>query len=114
MRARGAIALTKLDRVDPQRAAEVEADIAALWQADEDPEKYVDRCGLRQMSDEKQLTQLARRAVAEHPDMVAGYRRGKTNLKQALMGAAMGLSGGMANPAMLRIIMDRVLDGEER
>ena len=86
--------------------------IAALWAQDEDPDEYVARNGLRQLNDEEQLAGFVRRAMAEHPDMVAGYRRGKLPLKKALMGAAMGLSGGMANPVLLQRLVDQALDGQ--
>ena len=86
--------------------------VAALWARDEEPEGYIDRMGLRQVSDESQLAALVAQAIAAHPDMVEGYRRGKSTLKKALMGAAMGLSGGMANPVLLQRLMDRALDGD--
>ena len=84
--------------------------ISALWEQDEEPDAYIARNGLTQISDEAMLEGYVRRALAEHPDMVAGYRRGKATLKKALMGAAMGLSGGMANPVLLQTLMDRALD----
>mgnify|MGYP000658175615 CR=1 FL=1 len=85
--------------------------IAALWQRDEDPDEYVTRSHLRQLNDEAQLRAFVTQALAEHPDMVAGYRKGKLALKKALMGAAMGLSGGMANPVLLQRLVDEALDG---
>ena len=84
--------------------------IAALWEHDEEPEAYVDRMGLRQISDETRLEAFVAQAIAGHPDMVEGYRKGKVALKKALMGAAMGLSGGMANPVLLQRLMDKALD----
>lgn len=84
--------------------------IAALWQQDEDPAAYVARNKLGQISDEAALQALARQAVEEHPDMVEKYRKGKASMKKALMGAAMGLCGGRANPAMLQRLMDTLLD----
>lgn len=84
--------------------------IAALWAQDEEADAYILRNGLKQISDEATLAGYVRQALADHPDMVAGYRRGKATLKRALMGAAMGLSGGMANPVLLQALMDRALD----
>lgn len=86
--------------------------LCALWEQDEDPVDYISRNGLRQLSDEKQLTACVRQAMEEHPDMVAGYRAGKLPLKKALMGAAMRLTGGMANPMLLQKLVDRALDGD--
>ncbi|MGN0780026.1 MAG: Asp-tRNA(Asn)/Glu-tRNA(Gln) amidotransferase subunit GatB [Aristaeellaceae bacterium] len=84
--------------------------IAALWQQDEAPADYVRRSGLEQLSDAAQLSALVTQAMTEHADLVEGYRSGKPQLKKALMGAAMGLSGGRANPVMLQKLMDAALD----
>ena len=84
--------------------------IEALWDTPEDPEEYVTRMGLMQISDEAVLTEYVRKAIDTHPEMVAGYRKGKLTLKNALMGVAMGLSGGKANPVVLQKLMDAALD----
>ena len=86
--------------------------ITALWSQPEDPENYVTRMGLKQLSDETLLMTYVRQAIDKHPEMVAGYRKGKLTLKNALMGAAMGLSGGKANPVVLQKLMDQALDEE--
>ena len=85
--------------------------IAALWERDEDPAAYVDRCGLRQQSDPALLRAYVDQALAQHPDMLAAYRQGKTKLQKALMGAAMALSGGKADPALLQQLMTEALAG---
>ena len=87
--------------------------IAALWEHDEEPEAYIARMNLKQNNDETQLAALVAQALEGHPDMVEGYRKGKVSLKKALMGAAMGLSGGMANPVLLQRLVDQALDGEQ-
>ena len=84
--------------------------IDALWNTPEDPEEYVTRMGLMQISDEAVLAEYVRKAIDTHPEMVAGYRKGKLTLKNALMGVAMGLSGGKANPVVLQKLMDAALD----
>lgn len=84
--------------------------IDALWNTPEDPEEYVTRMGLMQISDEAVLAEYVRKAINTHPEMVAGYRKGKLTLKNALMGVAMGLSGGKANPVVLQKLMDAALD----
>ena len=85
--------------------------IAALWLHDEDPAAYAQREHLLQLNDPEELRAYVVRAIAEHPDMVDGYRRGKQNLKKALMGAAMAQSSGRANPVLLQHLMDEALDG---
>lgn len=84
--------------------------IDALWDTPEGPEEYVTRMGLMQISDEAVLAEYVRKAIDTHPEMVAGYRKGKLTLKNALMGVAMGLSGGKANPVVLQKLMDAALD----
>ena len=84
--------------------------IDALWDTPEDPEEYVTRMGLMQISDEAVLAEYVRKAIDTHPEMVAGYRKGKLTLKNALMGVAMGLSSGKANPVVLQKLMDAALD----
>ena len=84
--------------------------VAALWTNDEDPEAFIDRMNLRQLNDAELLNGYVKQAIAEHPVMVAGYRKGKLGLKKALMGAAMGLSEGMANPVLLQKLVDEALD----
>ncbi len=83
--------------------------IAALWEQDQDPDAWVEANGLKQLNDEAALRAYAREAIAAHPDLVAGYHAGKQALSKALMGAAMSLSSGKANPAKLQQLMDEEL-----
>lgn len=85
--------------------------VAALWEQDEDPEAYIVRNGLKQLNDPEELRGYVAQAIAENPKMVEGYRAGKLPLKKALMGAAMRLAGGMANPVLLQQLVDEALDG---
>ena len=83
--------------------------IAALWEQDQDPDAWVEANGLKQLNDEAILLAYAREAIATHPELVAGYHAGKQALSKALMGAAMSLSSGKANPAKLQQLMDEEL-----
>lgn len=84
--------------------------LAALWEHDEDPEKYAERNGLMQLTDAETLLTAVKNAVHDNPAMVEGYRKGKINLKQALMGAAVKALGGRADPVALRKMLDAELD----
>ena len=84
--------------------------LAALWEQDQDPEAYVEQNGMKQLNDEAALLQYVRQALADNPSMVDGYHKGKLQLKKALMGAAMRLTGGTANPVLLQELVDRELD----
>ena len=87
--------------------------LGALWEHDEDPEAYVAVHGLKQLNDRETLLAFARQAIAQNPDMVAGYRKGRPQLKKALMGAAMRLAGGNANPVLLQELVDGELVDSE-
>lgn len=84
--------------------------IAALWACDQEPEAFATQHGLLQLSDEQQLAALVEQAMQAHGDMVAKYHAGKVSMKKALMGAAMGLCGGRANPVLLQRLLDAALD----
>ena len=84
--------------------------IAALWESGEDPDEYITRNGLRQISDPQALTPFVLRAIEENPKVVAQYYGGKESAKRAVMGAAMRLAGGKANPNVLMALLDEALD----
>ena len=88
------------------------AAIAEIWQSGEEPDAYVTRNGLRQISDAAELLPLVQRAVEENPKIVAQYYGGKDTAKRAIMGAAMRLASGKANPNVLMRLVDEVLDGK--
>lgn len=84
--------------------------IAETWATGEAPDSYVDRMNLRQISDTELLREYVDRAIRENPKMAAQYYAGKETTKRALIGAAMRMTGGMANPALLKELMDKALD----
>lgn len=87
------------------------AAIAELWDSDEQPDEYIARQGLRQISDPEVLMPLVHRAMAENPKIVDQYYGGKDTAKRAIMGAAMRLAGGKANPNVMTRLVDEALDG---
>lgn len=89
------------------------AAIADIWASGEDPDEYVTRNGLRQISDPAELTPLVHRAIEENPKIVAQYYGGKDTAKRAIMGAAMRLASGKANPNVLMRLVDEALDGKK-
>lgn len=84
--------------------------IARLWESDEDPEALVKREDLAQINDETTLIAFVRRAIAENPKSVADYKNGKQNALKALIGKAMALSAGKANPLKLNELVQKELD----
>ena len=87
--------------------------LAALFDQDQDPEAYAQQHGLFQMTDSAALREAALRALRENPAMVRAYLGGKTNVQKALMGKAMALTQGRADPRLLGEQVERALREEE-
>ncbi len=86
--------------------------LAALFEADQDPEAYATEHDLFSMTDAGPLRAAAAQVIAENPDMAASYRGGKTSVEKALMGKAMAATKGKADPEKLREIMLGMLEAE--
>ncbi len=84
--------------------------LAILWEQDQDPENIVRAQGLYQLSDPEALLQAVREVLHQNPVLVEGYKKGKTTMAKALMGQAMALTGGKANPVKLQEILDAELE----
>ncbi|HNW85719.1 MAG TPA: Asp-tRNA(Asn)/Glu-tRNA(Gln) amidotransferase subunit GatB [Candidatus Limiplasma sp.] len=83
--------------------------LAALFCEDCDPEGYAAAHELFTVSDDEALLSAARRAMAESPDMVLSFQKGKLNVEKALMGKAMAIMRGKANPERLAELLHREL-----
>jgi aspartyl-tRNA(Asn)/glutamyl-tRNA(Gln) amidotransferase subunit B len=68
-----------------------------------------ERLDLLQVSDSASLERVVDEVLAQEADMVARYRSGKTGLFNALLGSVMKASGGKANPATVRELLQRRL-----
>jgi aspartyl-tRNA(Asn)/glutamyl-tRNA(Gln) amidotransferase subunit B len=69
----------------------------------------VERSGLSQIVDERELLRIARAVIAENPSSVRDYRSGKARAFRFLVGKVMEATGGRANPEMTSVILDREL-----
>lgn len=83
--------------------------LAALFIEDCDPEAYAEAHGLFTVSDDATLADAITRTLAENPDMVQTYRDGKVNVEKALMGKAMAVTRGKANPEKLAQMLHEAL-----
>ncbi|MBP3540938.1 MAG: Asp-tRNA(Asn)/Glu-tRNA(Gln) amidotransferase subunit GatB [Clostridia bacterium] len=79
--------------------------LAALFDQDEDPEAYAARHDLFLLTDESALSNLVEKTLAQCPDLVTSYLSGKLTVEKALMGRAMGLCRGKAEPEALRRLL---------
>ena len=84
--------------------------LSALFSEDCDPEAYAEAHGLFTVSDDATLTDAITRTLTENPDMVQTYRGGKVSVEKALMGKAMAVTRGKANPEKLAQMLHEALE----
>ena len=68
-------------------------------------QEALDKLGFRVIADEGQLRDMVRRAIEAHPKAVADYRKGKLKAADALKGAVMRESKGMANTEVVQKLL---------
>ena len=74
---------------------------AAMLEKDDEPMTYVEKMGLKQISDNSALEQLVSDVLAKNPGTVNDYNNGKTNVLGFLVGQCMKASKGQGNPKIL-------------
>ena len=79
--------------------------LPALFESDELPAAVVEQLGLAQVSDDAALRGLIRQVIADHPQPVADYCRGKEVAAKALVGPLMKATRGSANPHVANQIL---------
>jgi aspartyl-tRNA(Asn)/glutamyl-tRNA(Gln) amidotransferase subunit B len=83
---------------------------ATMWEDDDDPETIVDKEGLKQISDDGALRQMAEEVIAKNDKVVQDYLSGKEAAIQALMGQMMARTKGKANPKMVIDLLKEILN----
>ncbi len=74
------------------------------------PADIVDRLGLRQVADAGQLEPVVDAVITAHPDNVALYRQGKSNLLGFFVGQVMKSTQGKADPRLVNELLRAKLD----
>ena len=74
---------------------------ARMWETGKEPSALVSELGLSQVSDDKQIMEWVKQAVAANPKAAADVKGGKDAAVGSLVGAVMKLSKGKANPALV-------------
>jgi len=74
-----------------------------------DPVEIIEKKGLKQKSDPKELEILIDRILDENKDKVAEYKSGKDKLFGFFVGQSMKASGGTANPKLVNDILKKKL-----
>ncbi|MBI4095059.1 MAG: Asp-tRNA(Asn)/Glu-tRNA(Gln) amidotransferase subunit GatB [Candidatus Liptonbacteria bacterium] len=80
-----------------------------MFKTGEDPEDIFNAKGIYIISDIVELKRMVREVIAENPQAVADYKKGKTASIQFLIGKAMGKLRGRGNPETLRAIFEKLL-----
>lgn len=83
---------------------------AIMWEDDDDPEIIVEKEGLKQISDDGALRQMAEEVIAKNDKVVQDYLSGKEAAIQALMGQMMARTKGKANPKMVIDLLKEILN----
>ncbi len=75
--------------------------LAIVRETDEAPTAVVKRLGLMQIMDREYLDKVLNGVLRENPKLLADYKSGRTAVSRAIIGKAMALTGGRADPVIL-------------
>jgi aspartyl-tRNA(Asn)/glutamyl-tRNA(Gln) amidotransferase subunit B len=75
------------------------------------PMEIVDSLGLRQISDEVELTRVTERVISDHPVQAGQYRAGEKKLLGYFVGLVMKETAGRANPRVVNKLLKDKLNG---
>ncbi len=82
-----------------------------MLQTGDDPDKIVERKGLRQVSDESAIGKVVEEVLRANPDEVQKYIGGKQKLFGFFVGEIMKKTRGKANPKILNDLLKQKLEG---
>jgi aspartyl-tRNA(Asn)/glutamyl-tRNA(Gln) amidotransferase subunit B len=83
----------------------------AMWAGEGDPDAIIEKRGLKQISDSGELGKIVEQVIAANAQQVADYKGGKEKAFNSLVGQAMKLSKGKANPQQISEILKKKLGG---
>jgi aspartyl-tRNA(Asn)/glutamyl-tRNA(Gln) amidotransferase subunit B len=93
--------------LNTQRAREVYAEMLASGGS---AQETITRLGYKVMADEGQLRELVRKAIAANPKAVADYKKGKTRAADAIKGAVMRETKGLAKAELVQQLLQQELE----
>ena len=100
------IAMVDSEEVAARTAKELLTEVAV---SGADPRALVEERGLRQIVDTSALEGKVDEVIEQNADKAAAYRGGKKGLIGFFMGQVMRLTGGKANPEMVRAMLEERL-----
>ena len=83
--------------------------LAQMFTIGGDPAEIIRQKGLDQVNDPAELRKMIEIVLFENPDSIKDFHAGKDKALGYLMGQAMKLSRGRANPVLLRELFERIL-----
>jgi aspartyl-tRNA(Asn)/glutamyl-tRNA(Gln) amidotransferase subunit B len=81
----------------------------AMWAGEGDADAIIEKRGLQQISDSGEIEKIVDKVIAANAKQVEDYRAGKEKAFNSLVGQAMKLSKGKANPQQVSEILRRKL-----
>jgi aspartyl-tRNA(Asn)/glutamyl-tRNA(Gln) amidotransferase subunit B len=93
---------TKSTGLNKQRAREVFAEMLASGAS---AKAAIQKLGFKVVADEGQLLEIVRRAIAANPKAVADFKNGKTKAADAIKGAVMRETKGMAKTELVQQLL---------
>ena len=81
----------------------------AMWAGEGSVDEIIGKRGLRQISDVSEIEKIVDQVIAANAQQVADYKGGKEKAFNSLVGQAMKLSKGKANPQQVSEILKRKL-----
>ena len=81
----------------------------AMYATGKDPEVIVEEKGLKVVSDTGVIEEICKKVVAENPQVVADFKKGKDAALGALVGKTMKETKGKANPVMVNEILRKII-----
>ena len=98
--------LAESGKINRKQAREV---FEEIYKNGGNPAEIVEKRGMVQVSDEGQLEEWAKAAIAANPKAVADYQKGNKAAIGALVGGVMKLSKGKANPRAISQLLAKLL-----
>ncbi len=98
--------MTESGKINRKQAREV---FEEIYKNGGSPAQIVEARGMVQVSDEGQLEEWAKAAIAANPKAVADYQKGNKAAIGALVGGVMKLSKGKANPRVISQLLAKLL-----
>ena len=80
-----------------------------MYEGNLDPEKVIEKKGLKVMSDTGELEKICKEVIDSNPQIVADFKEGKERAFGALIGQVMATTKGSANPKLVNEILRKLL-----